>query len=209
MNAHQAAYWKNSVHLSDAVRDMEDGDLLLWRQHSRLGRLIAAPGRSIYSHAAMFAWWDNRPMVLEVREFYGGRIRPLVAEVNLAPGQIDHFRIVAPLLPGARQQMVDRMCRYAGGTYNYAGVLTVGLTRTRLGQYLMSRLPIERRWDLVDEPPGPHYRASWMAFCSEAYASAYRKASDRDPLKNLSDAFTEPGHLCMSPEFEGVCSLVP
>jgi len=41
-------------------REAQDGDVLLFRRPG----LIAVAGRSIYSHAGMYATWDGDPFVL-------------------------------------------------------------------------------------------------------------------------------------------------
>ena len=76
-----------------ARRKIRDGDLLLFRRRRRPGSsLIAAIGRSDYSHAAMAAWWQQRLMCLETVQFRGGRAVTTLRLPSREPGE---YAIVA------------------------------------------------------------------------------------------------------------------
>lgn len=199
---------RRTERLVDHQVHMHDGDLLLWRRQGAIGRIISGPGRTIYSHAGMVAWWDDCPMVLDLREWHGGRATTLVSAVRQSPGVIDHYAaqpsVHGSTLPACtkRKLAVSEMRKKAGRPYNYAGVLLVGLLRLRFAQFVMQRLPDEKRIDLADDrfPSLPE-------FCSQAVASAWRFV-DEDPVPNLGDAFTEPGDLARSRLFNYRCTLV-
>lgn len=193
--------------LHACASQLKDGDLLLWRHKGIIGRIISGPGRSIYSHAGIVAWWDDCPMVLELREWHGGRATTLVEAIRQAPAVIDHYSIEMESLSAVhesdrRKMVVHEMRKKAGRPYNYAGVLLVGLLRMRLAQVFMSRLPNDKRIDLADDrfPSLPE-------FCSQAVASAWRYVGE-DPVPNLGDAFTEPGDLARSRLFDYQRTLV-
>ena len=53
------------VKYSDAVEQIKDADILLFRRRG----LISSAGRGIHSHAAMAAWWGQELMCLEMLQF--------------------------------------------------------------------------------------------------------------------------------------------
>ncbi len=115
--------FRTHVNLKTAAKHIRDGDLLLFRRRG----IIAAFGRSEYSHAAKAAWWGDELFCLEVREWCGGRAVTLASQVKKHPSAIDVFR------PGARWPQYDaaEATRYlknlAGSDYGYAAVLLAAL----------------------------------------------------------------------------------
>ena len=55
-----------------AREEIVDGDVLLWRPTSLLGRLIAWATRSTYSHASMATWLCDDVAALEMLQWRGG-----------------------------------------------------------------------------------------------------------------------------------------
>jgi hypothetical protein len=183
--------------LEEVADEIRDADLLLWRRGQGLvGRLIAACGRGIYSHAAMAAWIDGDLVSLETVQFRGARARRLADQVARHPGRIDLYRTNAAYLwdfdPSAA---VDRMRAFLGCDYGWWSLWRAGLWH----------LPFVRlfvRPELDDEANG-----SPVPFCSQAVSIAYR-AGGVDPVPRLADRLTEPQDLARSLFFDYLCTLV-
>ena len=180
-------------HLSDAMEDIQDGDLLLFRRRG----LISMAGRGVHSHAAKAAWWEDELFCLEMREMHGGRAVTLRSQVQRYPGAIDVFEAN----PDRRWREYDReestayFRRLAGSDYGYSAVLAAALLH----------LPVVRtmvRPDVEDEaidrrPP----------FCSQACAMADRIGGGVDPVPHLADRLTEPADLARSPFYRYAFTL--
>ena len=182
------------VPLSDAAKDLQDGDLLLFRRRG----LISIAGRGAHSHAAKLAWWDSTPFCLEVREWYGGRAVTLESQVKRCPGRIDVFRTN----PQGRWSEYDPvgatayMRQLAGCDYGYLSVMRAALLH----------LPGVRLWqtaqmqdDSIDNRP---------PFCSQACAMADRLGGGVDPTPQLADQLTEPADLARSSFYQYLFTLV-
>ncbi|MEM6655864.1 MAG: hypothetical protein AAF596_08690 [Planctomycetota bacterium] len=168
-----------------------DGDLVLFRGKSWVASAIQQLGRGEYSHAGMIVYWQGDPMLLEVREWYGGRAVTLASQVERYPGAIDIFEVnPSNRWPDYQKPPAARvMRRLAGGAYGYASVL----------QAALYRLPLFRWWQT---PPTDEQQltSSRPPFCSEAVAMACRTGGV-DPVPHLSDRLTEPNDLARSPFF--------
>lgn len=181
----------NRYRLRDGL-EIRDADLLLFRRRS----LISIVGRSIYSHAAMVAWWGCRPFCLEVREGYGGRAVTLESQIEARPGQIDLYWIHAAA-DLDRERAVETMRGLCGSPYGWESLAKVALLH----------LPVVR-WFLppvVGDDGNGHGRPM---FCSQAVSHALR-AGGLDPVPNLPDRYTEPADLARSSAFTYACTLVP
>lgn len=182
--------------LSEVRAAIRDGDLLLFRRRG----LISIAGRGIHSHAGKAAWWDDDLFCLEVREWHGGRAVTLESQVRRFPGRIDVYRANARgRWRRYRPELATRyMRRLAGCDYGYFGVLAAA----------MLHLPIVRLWvrPASDDPSPETPRGKRPPFCSQACASADRKAGV-DPVPNLADRLTEPADLARSPFYEYQCTL--
>jgi hypothetical protein len=173
---------------------LREGDLLLFRP-TRLTRIIAFAGRSLWSHAGKLFFVDSVPVCFECREFFGLRAVALCHLVKEFPGRIDVFH------HGEVEGYDDRIARgmfiaNLGKPYAWRALLKVALAHT----------PILWRWyrpkftdaNGNDEP----------MFCSMAVSRADRKAG-HDPVPNLADSYTEPADLARS-DFYGrhyACTL--
>ena len=183
------------VGLSEAMPMMRDADLLLFRGTSLLSRLIQVVGRGGYSHAAKVVWCRDVPMVAEIREFVGGRLVTLESQVRRYSGQIDLYRTAATISVNEyydREAATRAMIRKAGKSYNYLGVLWIGLCRLPLLLWLFRRswcCRLLRGTRFVsDRITGERVMPE---FCSQACASA-DVAGGVDPVPNLRDRVTEP-----------------
>ncbi len=186
------------VSLREAAADIRDDDLLLWRRGSGLtGRLIAACGRGIYSHAATAAWIDGELCSLETVQFHGARKRRLADQVARFPGRIDLYAAN----PGGRWAFdraaaVRRFIAMLGSDYGWWGLVRAGLWHLPLVRLFV-------RPDLDDCANG-----SQLPFCSSAVSIACR-AGGVDPVPGLPDRLTEPQDLARSLFFSYAFTLVP
>ena len=172
-----------------AREQINDGDLLLFRRKPWLfSRIIAAAGRSPYSHAAMAAWWHGRVICLETSQTTGGRAVLLSNLVNRAPGRIDVYRPVRVPAAWNRGQAVREMLAVTGRRYGWCALIWLAV----------SRLPVVR---LFLSPQTDDTANGSLPFCSAAVARAYR-AAGADPVPNLADNRTEPGDLARSTMFD-------
>lgn len=183
-----------SVNQAAADGELRCGDVLLFRGRSIVARAIGVAGRSAYSHAAMLGIWRGTAMVMEVREFVGGRLVTLDSQVARYSGQIDVFTVRGRAY--YRYQAVDAMLRLAGCEYGYWGVARAAL----------AHLPIVR-WRLAPQADDLESWDGSAPFCSQGVAMAMR-AGEVDPVPNLADRSTEPGDLARSAALEYRCTLV-
>jgi hypothetical protein len=194
---HQPKY----IALADALPNIGDGDLLLFRRRG----LISIAGRGDHSHAAKAAWWPAHDeeysdlFCLEVREWRGGRAVTLESQVRRFPGRIDVYQVNA----NERWPEYDRtratyfMRRLAGCDYGYAAVLAAAMLHLPA-----IRLAVRAEVDdtVIDRRP---------PFCSQACAMADRLGGGVDPVPHLADRLTEPGDLARSPFYLYQFTLVP
>jgi len=202
------------VELSEALPDIWDGDLLLFRGGTGIiSNLIRTYGKGRYSHAGMAAWWDNDLMCLEVRELRGGRGVTLHSQVNKYPGMIDVYRANAKELemmdhmkergmdPGPerydRMGSVRMMRGMTHGQYGYWDILMSFLTH--LPGIRMFCKPNFNDDDVDSRPP----------YCSAAYSIAARLGGGVDPVPDKSDRYTEPSDLSHTSFFKYLLTLTP
>ena len=190
--------------LAEALPEMQNGDLLLVRQQG----LIARAGRGKYSHAAMFAWWNDEPFCLEVLQGKGGRAVHLAQMVNQYPGQYEVFQANADARWGdfQRDATVRFMCQLTGCKYGYHSVMMTALLH----------LPLVRFFTQADtddasgnSDPQSLDEILCRPFCSQAVSMAYRIGGGVNPVPQLADRYTEPNDLARSPFFRRFAALVP
>lgn len=170
-------------------RRIRHGDLLLFPHRGLPGRLIAAAGRSPYSHAALAAWWQGRLMVLEVRQFRGGRA--VLFSNLLRRGPIDVFAAAAEGRGFDRRRAVGHMLGYTGRAYGWRALIRCALVHAPLLRWCLRPMR-----DEADEPAAGA-DGELPPFCSMAVAAAMR-AGGVDPVPQLADRWTEPGDLARS-----------
>ncbi len=180
--------------LYSAVRKkIRDGDPLLFRGGSRLGRIS---GRSPITHAGMAVWWGDDLMCVHTVQWRGGVTDHLSELVAKHPGQIEVRGICeAKRRRYSRALAVAEMKKIIGKPYGWGSILTAA--------YL--HLPIVR-W--FARPMRSDEANSDFPFCSEAVARSLR-AGGVDPVPNLADKFTEPGDLDRSAVLKLKFTLVP
>jgi len=181
--------------LGFALPILEDGDLLLYRK--RFGA-IAVAGRGIHSHAAMFAWWGDCPMVIETRGVKDARAVTLESQVARYPGRIDVFKADPDYrLDYNRSGAVAEMRKMTGQRYGWLAVWRVAFHHLPFFRWLF-------RASTDDDDAG-----TLPQFCSHAFAKAARIGGGIDPVENLADQHTEPADLARSGAFAYRCTLLP
>lgn len=171
----------------DVRLEIGDADLLLFRARLPHSRLIASAGRSLYAHAAMAAWWGDRLMCLETRQWIGGRAVALSNLVAAMPGRIDVY--TAALSQAERSAAVGVMISATGNRYGWPALAWHALRQAPLVRWL---LPPE-----LDDG-----RNGTLPVCSQLVSRAYRDGAGVDVVPNLSDRATTPGDLARSSRFE-------
>lgn len=191
--------------------NVRSGDLLLYRRRG----LVAIAGRSEYSHAAKAVWWGGDLFVLEVREWYGGRLVLAKREVARRPGMIDVFE-TNPLIhlkpTVGRAGFLDEvrrfpeykpieslriMRRFAGTPYGWTNVALAGCLHLPFLRCFMK--------PETDDQAGSRR----PPFCSQAIAIAERIGGKVDPVPNLADRLTEPADLARSQLYRYRFTLIP
>ncbi len=178
----------------DAVRPiLQNGMLVLYRPHGLglAGHIIALG--SGYSHAAMFAWWGQAAMLIEMLQFTGGRAITLSSQVDSYPGRWDVFDISEKF---DREGSVEYMKRYAGFPYGW-GDITYAAIR---------HMPYLRK--LIKDQNLDSHRSPYPPDCSHACAEAIRIGGGIDLVRNRNDRLTEPGDLAKSPLTRYLFTLV-
>ena len=167
---------------------IQDADLLLFR---RPRSLIARLGRGEYSHAARAVWACGVLLVCEIREWYGGRARPLSGHVRRCAGLIDVYRPdYGSLQSMRRHQVAQWTLRATAVEYSYRGVLALALRRLPLVRLLVRHRDTEAA------------NGARPMFCSELIARGDRVIGECDPVPNLPDHRTGPNDLARSPFYK-------
>lgn len=171
------------VPFTRALPFMANADLLLWRRRGA----ISIAGRGVHTHAALFGWWDRQPMVLEVREWIGGRATTLERQVRRYSGRIDVFRANASACwEFDRDKALAFMRELAGCDYGWGSTLAAAVLH----------LPIVRCFKKADTDDSTE--VAWPPNCSHAVARSTRLGGGVDPVPNLADHLTEPADLARS-----------
>jgi hypothetical protein len=179
------------VRFQDAKEEIVDGDVLLWRPTSLLGRGIAWGTGSIRSHASMAGWWYDTLENVEMLQFAGGRVADLQHEVTRWPGSCDVYR---PLPPYNGFGALQQMKRLISQDYGWLDFLYIVLHR-----YLrLPTIPLRNS----DDPEEPRV-------CSAADAWAVRTGGGKLVDERACDAEIVPGDLADEEFSRYVLTLVP
>lgn len=168
-----------------------NGDVLLRRSGGCVDEVaIAAAGRGPWIHAAMAGWWNGVLMLLEIRQWVGGRAVTLESQVDAAPGRWDVFRVCderhGPSYPeGLRLAALREMQKICGRRYGWWNLLKLGLRHA-----VVVRMFAGHQLDDRENGSAP--------FCSQAVARAWRTGGAIDLVPHLADAATEPSDLARS-----------
>ncbi len=222
------------VPVYDAIKELKDADLLLFRGEGTLAGAIQHSGRSPFSHAAKVSCSKERWEVCEMREFSGGRIVTLASQVTKFPGLIDVYRTNAFSLPEMshaaaaaaglktgeyydRKSADAKMREFAGAKYGYRAVLRTWLLKSPAlwaariaSRWFPCLWPIaEYLTKFAPDVTNDTLEDGNPPYCSAACAIADRLGGGVDPVPHLADAFVEPGDLARSLFNKYLMTLVP
>lgn len=179
--------------LSDALPQIRDADLLLWRGTGWISSL----GRGIHYHAATAAWWNDDLMVLDTHWRRGGDCRQLANDVHHESGVVDWFEANAVNDAAYdRDGVVRYMRRLLDTQYGFRNV----------GHAFCHHVPGVRRF--INSEIDDDERSNFPPFCSEARSRADRIGGGCDPVPFASDRATEPSDLARSPFYRYRGTLV-
>jgi len=177
-------------HVQDAWIAQFDGD-------SWLSRILKYGTQGTHSHSAMVRRNSSTSVdILEVREFYGGRAKPLSGYFDIK-GRIDFF---SPCKDGIYRDVfsaagaVDAMHKLTAHGYGYYSVSFMALRRFPL---LWRFFPVPIIDDLPED--NDHRR---LPFCSEAVATAMQRGGGVDVVPRCPNASVSPNDLTRSMFFE-------
>lgn len=176
-----------------ARRYIHNGDVLLWRPSSLLGRLICLGTRARYSHASLAGWWGDVLLNIEMVQWQGGQIVRLSQQVARWPGLCDVFR---PQRQYSGRGAVERMVKLVGQRYGWADFWHLFVRR-------YSPIP-HAALPNSDDPDQPRV-------CSAAVAWALRTGGCLSAARRrkIVDSETTPGGLLRWPWLKYVCTLLP
>ncbi len=177
------------VKYDDLRSDIRNGDLLLWRPTSLLGRAICL-GTSIgkwrwvrHSHASMAARGPNgRVYALEMMQWVGGRHHPLSEQVRRYPLSCEVWRPVSPDFDG--DGAVRHMLWLMGQHYGWRSFARIAVRN------LLPHMILPKRMN-SDDP-------DQSLVCSGAYAWAAARGGGVPPLPNKLDIEISPADLALS-----------
>ncbi|GAG35017.1 unnamed protein product, partial [marine sediment metagenome] len=185
--------------------------LAQYRGRGWISRAIQYATGGPHSHSAMLRRNPASVDVLELREFHGGRVRPLRAEVAKHPGRIDLFSPNAcerwsgnhyddPASDWDAAGAVHYMELLAKLPYGYRSVLRIALRQAPL---IWRLYPIET-CDVICQQS-----RQIRPFCSHAVALALRLGGHVDCVPRLPDYLTTPNDLTHSLFFRYEFTLEP
>jgi len=174
-----------------------------------LSNIICYATGGPHSHSALLRRGLASVDVLELREFHGGRVRPLRAEVDKYPGRIDIFSPNAggrwttnfdePFEGWDAKGAVQYMELLTRLDYGYRSVLRIGLRK----------VPLVWRFYALETSDIVNNGRNVRPFCSHAVALACRLGGFVDPVPNLPDFLTTPNDLTRSLFFQYEFTLEP
>ena len=179
------------VKFDQAREEIQDGDILLWRPTSLLGRLIARGTGSVYSHASMAAGLCDGLANLEMLQWRGGCVSNLAKQVQRWPGSCDVFR---PRPSYDVRHAVDQMFRLVQQDYGW-------LDFAYIVGYRYLRLPLLPLADTHD-PEQPRV-------CSAAVAWAIRTGGGCGSMSGPATRRSCPGTWPIRRFSNYVLTLIP
>lgn len=168
------------------VRDL---DVVAWEGRGAASQAIRLVTLGSVTHVGIAAWWGESLMVIESREFRGGRAVRLSGQVP-ADGVLI-YRAADELPAEAARAALAWAIGATGAGYSYVGC----------ARFL-------RRLGLPLRPPAEDRSTRGARFCSELVSAVYRQAG-RDLRPDLSDAATAPADLVASSCLRLVCRMAP
>lgn len=166
--------------LSQAQRRMEDGDVLLWHGKYAISRFFESVSMGWMSHAALIAYWDATPMLLQA-EFPHIQAVPLWKTVKEYPGDVYWYKLKPEYRAGIDVTKVLREGRMCLGLDFSVGDVFRDLMHRRFG----TKLP--------KDPSKPR-----AMFCSEFVSHCFR-AGGMPIVEGRENLDTLPQDVANSP----------
>lgn len=179
--------WAPERAYADVRSQIRDLDVIAFEGRGAVSTAIRAVTGGSVTHVGLACWWGDALMLVESREFRGGRAVLLSSQIP--PDGVLWYRPRTRLDAHARAAAVDWARGATGAGYSYLGVLR-----------FMRRLGVPTR------PPAGDRRDRGARFCSELVSAAYREAGV-DLRPDLEDAATSPAELVAAPGLELVARL--
>lgn len=191
---------------------LEPADICLFRGSGLISRFIKTFSQGNYTHIGLVSVNHNIELV-EIREFYGGRIINLEREIIKRPGKIDVYRCVEKAwkidYDGLRinkkeieldkKAIVNCMRRLAGSSYNYNNIWQIAKRNIPGLRFFYS-------WKGVSQDK--QVKESVSHICSSAVANCFSK-NKFDLVLNKNDAFVTPNNIANSPYLNYLFTLYP
>jgi hypothetical protein len=165
----------------DHRTEIQNGDVLLYRGKGFESRIIQWATHSLYSHAGIAVWWNDRLMVMEAVG-KGVVVMPLSTNVAAYRGDVEWFAAREPLSVTERHRLVAFAQRELGKDYALWKAVLLGI-----------RILFQR-----DREKRDSLRREGQLFCSHYVAETYN-AVGRDLKRGVSDRFMSPGDIAGSP----------
>ena len=185
-----------------AVQRIQDAWVMQVEGRSLISQWIRLASQGVHTHSAMFARTEDGVDVLEVREFHGGRRKPLDYHLR-QEGRFDCFSPCAHGLFKDRfrpHEAVSLMRKLTECDYGYRGILQMLLRRTPFIWRMYPEITIDT---LPDDAPQMR-----QPFCSQAVCMACQYGGGVDPVPRCPNFLVSPGMLTTSMFFDYEFSIV-
>lgn len=179
---------KKEIQYGEIRKEIQNGDVLLYKGKGIASYCIKKFTHSEYSHAGLAVWWNERLMVMEAVG-KGVVVAPLSTNVEHYHGDVELFRSKQEICADKRVKLIQCAQEELGKSFSQLGVLLIGFR-------IFLKLPFNKDDTIY---------TSKRLFCSFYVASAYNQI-ELDLKPNRSDNFTTPDDIAHSPllEFSGV-----
>jgi Permuted papain-like amidase enzyme, YaeF/YiiX, C92 family len=176
---------ENRISRYEEVRlQIKNGDVFMYQGKKIFSKLISWLIDSLYSHAGIAVWWNERLMVVEA-VMRGVRIAPLSRNIYQHKGSVEWFSSKREISDEDRLRMVIFAQEELGKSYARWKAVVFGL-----------RVLFKRDLSEKDE-----LRMENKLFCSQYVAEIYNSIG-LDLKKNREDRFMSPGDIARSPLLE-------
>ena len=183
---------------NDAIQQIKEADILLFRGRGIISWLIKRYGGGAHSHVGMAHWDGDNLECIEFREFKGGRAVSLKSQVETHPDNIDVFRAAKRIMPGGPNEDNYALTEATAGAITDTMKDITGLDYGWKNFWKLAKhyAPFCRlaEQNMKDEEPNEVF------VCSTAVTYAYRK-NYLDPTPYLADSATTPADLARSALF--------
>ncbi len=169
----------------DLVRpQIKNGDVLMFKGKYRSSFLIRWLTKSVYSHAGMAVWWNERLMIMEA-VMSGVRVAPLSRNIYQHKGNVEWFSCKKETSEEDRLKMIIFAQEELGKSYARWKAVLFGV-----------KVLFKRDLSEKDE-----LRMENKLFCSQYVAQIYNSIG-LDLKKNREDRFMSPEDIAKSPLME-------